>query len=413
MSAPLLLDVTRAVMRRLADKTPSGIDRVCDAYAAHFRDTALAVVQLRGRPLVLGDRASKRLFAALQGESGLVAQLVRLPLSLAPSGQIRGATYLNVGHTSFDRPSHWRWLARHRLNPVYMLHDLIPITHPQLTTPHKTARHRGRVETALGMARGVIANSKATADELMRFAIGHGLESPPVLTAPIGCAALPTPMRRTESQVPHFIAIGTIERRKNLGLLLDVWSRLAGLLGPDTPHLSIVGSDGLGAREFYRKLRRTPGLAQSVAIRTGLGDAALGELVGKARAVLMPTLAEGFGLPLVEALQMRVPVIASDLPSLGEIGQGIPTFLAPNDQAGWTSAILDHCAQGPDWQRQHDMLGRFAAPTWQDHFARVDPWLAQLGPSAANSFAPFAESSYRDHFAMQAQVGKQGRDASC
>jgi len=88
---------------------------------------------------------------------------------------------------------------------------------------------------------------------------------------------------------------------------------------------------------------------------------------------LVPSFVEGFGLPLVEALARRVPVIASRLPAFQEMAGEIPEFLDPLDGPAWQQAIRDYMQ--PDGQRpqlQRQRMSGYAAPTWSAHFAVVD-----------------------------------------
>ena len=177
-------------MRRFKGETPSGIDRVCDAYAAHFAGKALAVLQLRGRMIVLNRSASNRLFASLdlpvwRFRRALVSILLSLPWPVMGKDEVCRATYLNVSHTDFDLNRHWAAIHTLGLKPIYLLHDLIPITHPEVTTPHKTRRHRGRVMRALQGASAIIVNSNATEAELRAFASAEDCELPKLLAAPI------------------------------------------------------------------------------------------------------------------------------------------------------------------------------------------------------------------------------------
>jgi len=115
-------------------------------------------------------------------------------------------------------------------------------------------------------------------------------------------------------------------------------------------------------------------------VETGrCSDAELDEHLRGARALLFPTLVEGYGLPLVEALALGTPVIASDLPVFHEIGQEVPDFIDPLDGPAWQAAILDYAADHS--ARRDAQLARLAtyrAPGWDDHFARVDAWLDTL-----------------------------------
>ena len=94
---------------------------------------------------------------------------------------------------------------------------------------------------------------------------------------------------------------------------------------------------------------------------------------------MFPTLVEGYGLPLIEALALGTPVIASNLPVFHEIGQEIPDFIDPLDGPAWQAAILSYASdRSVARDAQIARLAGFRAPTWDDHFAKIDAWLATL-----------------------------------
>jgi glycosyltransferase involved in cell wall biosynthesis len=93
----------------------------------------------------------------------------------------------------------------------------------------------------------------------------------------------------------------------------------------------------------------------------------------------MPSFAEGFGLPVVEALAAGVPVIASDLPAFRELAGDIPEYADPLDGARWLELVREYAR--PDSARRAAQLERirgFRAPTWKEHFAIVDNFLDSL-----------------------------------
>ncbi len=104
----------------------------------------------------------------------------------------------------------------------------------------------------------------------------------------------------------------------------------------------------------------------------------MGRLLDGARAMLMPSRAEGFGLPLIEALQLGVPVIASDLPVFREIAGDIPTYVDPQDRSAWAETIADYSANGAERRRQLDAISSYRAPTWSEHFALVETFLQTI-----------------------------------
>lgn len=389
---PILLDCTRMLAQHWTGRMPTGIDRVCAAYRAHFAPHAQAVIQLRGRVWVLSRGHSERLFALLDGPRlalrGNLAALTGLWRSGAQSAsETAGALYLNVSHTDYDLDRHLGWVQRSGVRPVYLVHDLIPIEHPHWTTPHKTRRHAGRVRSALAAASGIIANSHATARALRSYAQDHGLAAPPILGAPLGMPELPRAPRSFGSPRPTFVCVGTIERRKNHMLLLDVWQQLIARHGEAAPQLVLIGRWGTGSAEVRRRYRADPQLHRFVTIHSDCPDAEITRHLRGACALLAPSRAEGFGLPLVEALGLGVPVIASDLAAFREVGAGVPTFLDPARPEAWLTAIREFAANGAERRRQLAALKAYRAPGWADHFALVDSWLAGL-PSRDNVAAP-------------------------
>ena len=379
----LLFDVSRLVWRVWSGRLPTGIDRVCLAYLDHYAPRALAVVQRNGMRMVLSARHSDQLFALLRrGGPGFRRRLATLlaaaALSRRPGKSTRGWTYLNIGHTGLDAPGLAAWLADRQWKPVYLVHDLIPISHPEFCRPGEARRHRQRMSTVLESAAGVIVNSAATRNALAEFARREGRVAPPSqiawLASPeqVPAADLAAPSR------PTFIMIGTIEGRKNHLLLLHLWEKLAKELGPATPKLVLIGQRGWEADEVFALLDRSPRLKGYVRELGRCDDATMLGWLDQARALLMPSFIEGFGIPVIEALQRGVPVIASDLPVFREIAGDIPLYLDPLDGHGWEAAVRAYCGDAPDRARQLAAMPTFRAPNWADHFAKVDGWLATL-----------------------------------
>lgn len=378
----LLLDVSRMVWRVWAGRLPTGIDRVCLAYLDRFADRALAVVQRGEFRLVLPADLSDALFTLLrEGGAGFRPRLVAL-LGRAVLRRKRvplaGKLYLNIGHTGLDAPGLPEWLARRRLRPVFLIHDLIPITHPEFCRQGEDLRHVARMRHALASAHGVIANSRATLDALSRFAANEGLAMPESVVAWLGADEQVAPLPLPPPARPSFVTIGTIEARKNHLLLLHIWERLAARMGPNTPELILVGQRGWEADDVFALLDRSTRLKGHVRELGRCNDATMLARIDQARAVLLPSFIEGFGIPLIEALQRGTPVIASDLPVFHEIAGDIPLYLDPLDGQRWEAAICDFLTDSAERQRQLAMIPHFRPHSWNDHFSKVEGWLSEL-----------------------------------
>lgn len=380
--APFLLDVTRLIWRRWKGRYPTGIDRVCLAYLARFGGRAQAVInhdRFRG---ILGKQASQDLFGLLENpESGFRLSLGAGVLKHMRSfnGKGLGRPYLNVGHTGLNLPTFRRWVGSTDLRPIYLVHDLIPITNPQLCRPGESEKHRERMRTVLLTGAGVIGNSQFTLDALSDFGRAERLPSVPSVAAWLGIDPISSRVSARAPDRPTFVTIGTIEGRKNHLLLLKVWSRLIDRLGSQAPRLLIIGQRGWQAEPVFKLLDNSEQLRGHVIEINRCSDDELAQHLITARALLFPSFVEGYGLPLIEAFGRGVPVIASDLPVFREIASEIPTYLSPLDEAGWEAAILDFAR--PDSATRAAQVNRiesFREPEWNSHFEIVEQWLGSL-----------------------------------
>ena len=306
--------------------------------------------------------------------------------------EARNRIYLNIGHTGLDRDGLTQWVRDTGVCPVYFVHDLIPLTHPEFCRGGEAERHARRMRTVLSTATGVIGNSQATLDELAHFAEQENLASPRSVAAWLGTALIersPPPV----TERPTFVVLGTIEARKNHLLLLRIWSRLVERLGNGTPRLLIIGQRGWEADEVFRILDENRSLRGHVVELNHCSDEETARHLASARALLFPSEAEGYGLPLVEALALGTPVIGTDLKAFREIGQGIPLLLEPGNEAMWESAILDF-SQPSSAARAEQLhrLSRFRAPTWHDHFQIVEQWLAMVDSGRSDQGSIRSES---------------------
>jgi glycosyltransferase involved in cell wall biosynthesis len=382
---PLLLDVTRLIWRRWVGRLPTGIDRVCLAYLERYGGEAQAVIQWRGFRRILPEGASDRLFTLLLQPGRNIRRDLVLLLgreTARPDGGVPGHNrlYLNVGHTALQKPGFVHWTRVAGVRPIYMIHDLIPITHPEFCRTGEADRHAMRVRNMLASAVGIIGNSQATLESLGSFASKIALPTPKLLAAPLGTDVETTPAPPAPSaDRPTFVMLGTIEGRKNHLLMLQIWARLIRAQGANAPRLVVIGQRGWECEQVFDLLDRSEILREAVLEVGACSDADLDNYLRGARALLFPSLIEGYGLPLIEALASGTPVIASDLPVFHEIGQEVPDFIDPLDGPAWQAAILDYAgADSPARRAQLARMVAYRAPAWSDHFALVDAWLASL-----------------------------------
>jgi glycosyltransferase involved in cell wall biosynthesis len=161
-------------------------------------------------------------------------------------------------------------------------------------------------------------------------------------------------------------------------LLLNIWRTLAAQ-GAPVPKLVLVGLRGWDNDQALQFLERSELLAPHVRMVSGLSSVELRQIIGNARALLTPSFAEGYGLPIVEALSLGVPVIASDIPVFREVARDCATFLSPIDGTGWRETIKAFSGARPDlYAAALAQAKNFAAPNWAGYFDGIEAFLATL-----------------------------------
>ena len=408
----ILLDVSRLLARQDAD-TPTGVDRVTLNYLLHFLDhphwRLLAVTCSFGyvrtldaaELLALAQRlrtawlpAHKLALSSLHlpppdSRTGDLHRVVTETGTLLCSGPLARVAanhqfrwiYLNVSHDDVEVRAYMQLLREALgLNVVIFVHDLIPITHPEFTGDGQTEKHRRRLANALRMADLLLVNSRHTATELAAHAQEAGLACPAIEPLTIGVEPLSTlPQARDTlpgdlQHRPYFVVLGTIEPRKNHLLLLKIWQHLAEAGAQPMPVLVIVGKRGWKNAGVFELLDHSAELQTHVMELSSVNDAELAALLTHCQALLFPSHVEGWGMPVLEALSLGVPVICNDLPVFRESAGTAPLYLDIEDLNGWQQAIME-AAQG---RREVQVP---ALPDWSQHFAALEELLRSLPPA--------------------------------
>ena len=201
-----------------------------------------------------------------------------------------------------------------------VVHDAVPWTHPETLTPRGVAWHRSQVQRAVREAALVVVPTQTVADELARavglrdpLVVGEGVSGE--LVVPADAAARAAALRLPER---YLLTVATLEPRKGLDVLL------AALAAPGAPYLPLlcVGQQGWGGLDLD-ELAASAGLGPGrVRVLGRVPDADLAVLLDRATALVVPSRAEGFGLPLLEAMAAGTPVVTSDAAALVEVGGG-------------------------------------------------------------------------------------------
>jgi glycosyltransferase involved in cell wall biosynthesis len=252
---------------------------------------------------------------------------------------------------------------------VVTIHDLTYLhfkTGRATTLPYpvyhlKQAAYRVIVSQGVRRVRQVIAVSKATRDDIMRsFSIPEDRITVTYEGVDPGLTARVKPSSGSDRifGYPYFLYVGNAYPHKNLETLIDGFERYLRRSGDRDVRLVLVGPEDHFYGELMKRTRGT-GTKDRIVFFGYAGDRALAGLYRFARLSVFPSLAEGFGLPPLEALVSGSPVICSDIPVFREILGSLAGYFDPNDPDEIASALSRRRSKvdGPVVQRH---LRRFS-----------------------------------------------------
>ena len=223
---------------------------------------------------------------------------------------------------------------------VVTVHDAVPWTHPETLTPRGVSWHRAVIERAAREADALVVPTRAVAEELNRHVamsrpphvVGEGVSADLELPADADARAATLDL----PEQPYLVTLATVEPRKGLDVLLAALGR------PDAPEvpLLVVGQPGWGGVDVAGRAAEL-GLAGRVRLLGRLPDTDLAVVLARATALVAPSRAEGFGLPVLEAMAAGVPVVSSDAPALVEVGGGATVTVPVGDDAALAAALAE------------------------------------------------------------------------
>lgn len=386
----IVLDISRLISRILY-ATPTGIDRVEMAYARHLlrmvpdrlHFAALNIFGAYGhipRNSVMRflDRTEALWSGRRRRPNGKVASQLAAAelLVLTRPHRVVSAAGPRVllqasPHHLHNEMQTARIIQREKAKFVCLLHDLIPIEFPEYARPDGAATHLQRINTVARLADAVVTVSNSTRQSFVPYLAKAGRDVP-VEFALLGVDVPQiTEGRIVQKRQPYFVCLGTIEPRKNYLLLLNIWRHMVQSSADPklVPKLIIIGRRGWENENILDMLDRCLSLREHVDERSSLSDEAVREILSGARALLMPSFAEGFGLPVAEAIALGVPVICSDLPAHREVGRAVPEYLDPLDGRSWMNAIVAYADRNaPAAQLQRERRKNWVVTDWSHHF---------------------------------------------
>lgn len=385
----IIIDISRLIAIIQARKHPTGIDRVCLEYIKQYNVSAIAVFRIKNHYYFLKKKASKEIFTLIlswrrdNSSWQLVKFFTKLTFAINFRFQPTDEYMLNIGHSNiYINKKH------SMIKLVFMLHDLIPFKYPEYSnfSNEEYETHKLKIDNAIEYADTIICNSQDTKYWLQHYANTLGKK----IHAKTEVALLGCSFKEIEEQHPsrslshteknYFVALGTIEPRKNYIMLLNIWRKLLECATDKEtiPSLIIIGRRGWRYENVANMLDNCLAIKGHVFELNNCNDADLQTYIKGAKALLLPSFAEGFGIPVIEALCSGTPAIISDLPVFHETAGNIPEYIDPLDSVSWMNMIMEYAKPNSIMRcKQEERIRSYKPPNWEQHFKFVDEILSK------------------------------------
>lgn len=433
-------DVTRLLARHAAP-TPTGIDRVDIRYAYHYLSknfekkfiyqkdatfyclpskTAKLLIELLYSKWITNNIESEcdqKLSAIYKNTIGNKNSNISKPSFFqAITSKFTPGQYKAVDGSLMDLLSHYRdkngyyvntshhgvghadayyvFKTLGKLKIIFYLHDIIPIDFPEYVRIGDDKNHTTRVAAMANFSDAILVNSNYTKERFISFCHENSFRVPPIHIAYIGVEDSFIKLLNETRQEKHdnlkkgisisqdyFVTVSTIEPRKNHLMLLQIWRNMVENGIENIPKLIILGKRGWNVDGVVDFLERSPSIQPYVVELSGVSDKQLVDILQGAKAMLFPSFVEGWGMPLVEALALGLPVVCSDIPAFHESGQMLASYINPIDAVKWQNEILKISNDDSYRDKLKKIIYGFSLPEWDKSFVDVDKFLASIESS--------------------------------
>jgi glycosyltransferase involved in cell wall biosynthesis len=270
----------------------------------------------------------------------------------------------------------WALKQTYRFSYCAIVYDLIPVRFPQFVVPGYVEVLTEYFGELLWLADKTMCISEATRRDWLRHAYEVGAEPVPSAVFPLGCDPSATAATGAKVELPPVLqgkrfalCVSTIEPRKNQRMLYEAWDECirTNQVDPARDRLVFVGRRGWATGDLLREIDTNPLTRDTIVLLHYVSDAQLMMLYRSCAFVLFPSLYEGFGLPLAEALSFSKLCVCTDAGALAEIGGDLVMRLDAKDTLAWSRAIgrlMPPSSERDAWEAR--IRNTYRPITWDD-----------------------------------------------
>lgn len=261
-------------------------------------------------------------------------------------------------------------LKKRNVKIAALIHDIIPITHPQFFPIDIQNEFPQYIDAELAYADLIFTTTEFVRGEIQNLIMQMGHKMPQFKLAPLGsdfinCARsdpeIDTGVKRIAKEAPYLLTVATIEARKNHKVILDAYDHC---LKNTNINIIFAGRVGWGSEELMKRILTHPKFGKRIFLFNDKNNKTISYLYQKALYTVFPTYVEGFGLPAVESLIAGTPVLLSDIPVLHEIAGDYAEYFDPNLPEALSNLVIKGLSDLEDYAERKRHVASYRPTTW-------------------------------------------------
>lgn len=257
-----------------------------------------------------------------------------------------------------------------------LIHDILPITQPHLFDAQLTKKFTNYIERSLRITDVLVTTSKANLKDIEAFAKQNKISlTDKIITVRLGedsynDAQGIRPVALDMLSEEFIFSLGTLEVRKNHQLLYQAY-KLANERGVQLPHLVIVGRPGWLARDFFQVLEHDKSIAGQITVIPGVPDIELKWLYDNCLFTVYPSLCEGWGLTISDAIGRGKLCLTGNVSSMPEVAGDMADYFSPYSTDECLEKIVHYFSNRKALKEKENSLKAYKPTTWKESFQQL------------------------------------------
>lgn len=291
-------------------------------------------------------------------------------------------------HSKLDRKNLLPAIVKSNIISVKLHYDIIPILFPDSSHPNTVNVFADHFASHLEHSNLFICISNTTKNDVVNYCLTNAKPQPQLETIQLGSNLAGTKVTKSDSSPSavkygkYILSVGTVEPRKNFPLLLNAFTKVADRCDLT---LVIVGKTGWLSEKIISEIHNHESYGDRVHHLDNVSDALLDELYQNAWLNVVPSMYEGFGLPVVESLARNCPTLCSDAGSLSEFNNEEVMFFRSGSSRDLADSILKLSSDHASYSKLATGAQKFTPITWQETTLQIDQCLSAFAKSRRNS----------------------------